>query len=168
MTLPPREGTDQSSNGDGAVALRDHQPEPVPTAAPRTDANVMDPDDPILAGTQAVLKRQLLECKLRLEGEVREKSKLLSDAKKKREDTGVDLFNFQQQLARLQMDLEKAHENHMSIAAAKEQAENRVHKLREDHKKDFRLVKDERIRADKFQEELDRYEHDRVLPIESG
>jgi coiled-coil domain-containing protein 40 len=157
MTLPPNEGRSLSSSPEGAVDSGDHHLEAVPTVIPRTDANVMDPDDPILARTQAVLKKQLVECKIRLEGEVREKSKLLSDAKKKREDTGVHLFNFQQQLARLQMDLEKAHDNHMNIAAATEQAEGRVHKLREDHERDLNLVKDERIRTDKFQEELDRY-----------
>ena len=124
--------------------------------SPQTDANVMDPDDPILARTQAALKRQLEASQLRLQGEVREKAKLLSDAKKHREATGVDLFNFQQQLARLQMDLEKAHDHHTSIAAAKEAAEARVRGLRAQHDDELRAVKDERVRTDKFQEELDR------------
>jgi coiled-coil domain-containing protein 40 len=117
----------------------------------------MDPDDPILARTQAALKNQLVESKLRLEGELREKSKLLRDAQKHREITGVELFNFQQQLARLQMDLEKAHDNHTNIASLKEKATAKVLELQVEHEQELRLVKDERIRADKFQEELDRY-----------
>lgn len=116
----------------------------------------MDPDDPILERTQAALKSQLVESKLRLEGELREKTKLLNDAQKQREDTGVDLFNFQQQLARLQMDLEKVHDKHNSISVLRAKAEARATELKAAHDEELRMVKDERIRTDKFQEELDR------------
>ena len=110
----------------------------------------------MLARTQALLKKQLVESKLRLDGELREKTKILKDAQKRREDTGVELFNFQQQLARLQMDLEKAHESHMHIAALKEKAQGKVSELKASQHEELKLVKGERLRADKFQEELDR------------
>lgn len=116
----------------------------------------MDPNDPVLARTQAVLKRQLVESKLRLDGELREKSKLLKDAQKQREDTGVELFNFQQQLARLQMDLEKAHEKHVALATQKEQAQSKVQALKGSQADELTAVKGERLHADKLQEELDR------------
>jgi DNA repair exonuclease SbcCD ATPase subunit len=143
----------------GGLALPERPEGPAdqdePSANPMAGV-AMDPDDPVLVRTQAVLKRQLTESKMRLEGELREKAKLLRDAQKNREDTGVELFNFQQQLARLQMDLEKAHENHMQIAAQKEQAQGKVEQLKSAQAEEVKLVKGERLRADKFQEELDR------------
>ena len=133
-------------------------------AAVAPAAAVMNPDDPVLARTQAVLKKQLLESKLRIEGEVREKTKLLKDAQKHREDTGVDLFNFQQQLARLQMDLEKAQDRHVQLAEQKEAAGVRVSELKGTHEEEHRHVDEERVNADKFQEELDKCAHVCVPP----
>ena len=43
-------------------------------------------------------------------------------AKKKREDIGVELYTFQQQLAKLQMTLEKAHEDFARQHRAREEA----------------------------------------------
>ena len=120
-------------------------------------SGMMNPDHPLLQRAQAALKKQLQESKLRVEGELREKTKLLNDAKSKRETVGVELFGFQQQLAKLQMDLERAHERHTNIATLKEQADTRLRNFKADHEAELKLTKDERIRADKFQEELDRY-----------
>jgi len=117
----------------------------------------MHPDHPLLARAQEALKKQLQDSQLRLQGELREKTKLLSDAKAKREKVGVELFGFQQQLAKLQMELERAHERHSQTAAHKEQAAARLKSLKTDHATELKLTKDERVRADKFQEELDRY-----------
>lgn len=119
-------------------------------------SGVMHPDHPLLQRAQDALKRQLQESQLRLEGELREKGKMLADAKAKRETVGVELFGFQQQLAKLQMELERAHERHADIAAMKEAADARLGSLKAEHAKEAALTKDERVRADKFQEELDR------------
>lgn len=50
-----------------------------------------------------------------LEEAVRERGKELKDAKTRREDLGVELYGVQQQLAKLQMTLEKAHEEYGEI-----------------------------------------------------
>ena len=42
-------------------------------------------------------------------------------AKKRREEVGVDLYNFQQQLAKLQMQLEKAHEDFAVLTRARQE-----------------------------------------------
>ena len=55
-------------------------------------SGMMNPDHPLLQRAQAALKKQLQESKLRVEGELREKTKLLNDAKSKRETVGVELF----------------------------------------------------------------------------
>lgn len=126
------------------------------TADPGNTFNPLDPDNPLLARAQAALKKQLHDTQLRLEGELREKNKQLSDAKKDKEDLGVSLFNFQQQLAQLQMELEKAHETHSAMAALKEQATQRVCNLKAQHLNEAEEVKGERVRSQRFQEELDR------------
>lgn len=127
----------------------DMQPSP-------NNAVALDPENPLLARAQGALKKQLEDTRLRLEGELREKNKLLSDAQKDKEDLGVCLFNFQQQLAQLQMELEKAHETHSAMAAMKEQITHRVSNLKSLHANEAEQVKGERVRSERFQEELDR------------
>ena len=51
-------------------------------------------------------------------------------AKKRREDIGVELYALQQQLAKLQLQLERTHENYNAIAALREQARPRPRVLR--------------------------------------
>lgn len=116
----------------------------------------VDPDNPLLARAQAALKKQLADARLRLQGELREKNKQLSDALRDKEDLGVSLFNFQQQLASLQMDLDKAQETHSATAELKDQAAQRVFNLRAQHLNEADQVKGERLRTQRFQEELDR------------
>ena len=53
-----------------------------------------------------------------------EQTEELSRAKAAREDIGVQLYQMQQQLAKLQMNLEKVHENHSIIAQMREAAED--------------------------------------------
>ena len=46
----------------------------------------------------------------------------VQDAKQKREDLGVELYGFQQQLAKLQMQLEKSQEQHVQVSQVRAQA----------------------------------------------
>ena len=130
-----------------------------PAQAPadiRNDEAQLDPDDPLLARAQEALKRQLKETQQRVQEELREKTKLLSDAKQRKEDLGVNLFNFQQQLATLQMELEKSHETHTKVAAQKDTIAQRVQEVNTQHDDEMNLHQGEKLRADNLQEELDR------------
>lgn len=60
-----------------------------------------------------------------LEEALREKGKELKDVKTRREDLGVELYGVQQQLAKLQMTLEKAHEEYAEINRVRLQVCNR-------------------------------------------
>lgn len=51
-------------------------------------------------------------------------------AKKEREETGVELYGAQQQLANLQIGLEKAHETYDQISVVRKKAEEDVQRLR--------------------------------------
>jgi coiled-coil domain-containing protein 40 len=116
----------------------------------------LNPDDPLLERAQQALKKQLSETKQRVIEELREKTKLLSDAKQRKEDLGVNLFNFQQQLATLQMELEKSHETHTTMAAIKQEVAQKVSEMKQAYDKEMQAVRGDRLQADKFQEELDR------------
>lgn len=130
-----------------------------PAQAPadiRNDEAQLDPDDPLLARAQEALKKQLKETQQRVQEELREKTKLLSDANQRKEDLGVNLFNFQQQLATLQMELEKSHETHTKVAAQKDTIAQRVQEVNTQHDDEMSTHQGEKLRADKLQEELDR------------
>eukprot|EP00038_Savillea_parva_P031108 m.82876 g.82876 ORF g.82876 m.82876 type:complete len:927 (+) comp9501_c0_seq1:89-2869(+) len=90
----------------------------------------INPDHPALARVQAALKRQILTQKQRLEAEIREKKGHLKEIQRRREDTGVALYNSQQILARQQMKLEKAEDQRAEIAARRDAFNERLDEAR--------------------------------------
>lgn len=116
----------------------------------------LHPDHPLLARAQEALKRQLLANKMRIEGELREKENALKMAKSKRENVGVELYGFQQGLAKLQMQLETTHQNYQAINSLRLQAEAQLAEMRSRVDEDSTTTKIERSRVEKHQLELDR------------
>eukprot|EP00192_Tetraselmis_astigmatica_P001068 CAMPEP_0117679654 /NCGR_PEP_ID=MMETSP0804-20121206/17928_1 /TAXON_ID=1074897 /ORGANISM="Tetraselmis astigmatica, Strain CCMP880" /LENGTH=1089 /DNA_ID=CAMNT_0005489087 /DNA_START=114 /DNA_END=3381 /DNA_ORIENTATION=- len=116
----------------------------------------MHPDHPLLARAQQALKEQLLEARLKLTEELREKNKALKDAKVDREQIGVDLYGVQQQLAKLQLQLERTHENYNVINSVRMQTEEELDMLRHAHEDQEAETLDEQFRVQQFQDELDK------------
>jgi len=116
----------------------------------------MNPEHPLLARAQAALQEQLLESAQKLSEDLREKQKGLKDAKDRRESVGVELYSVQQQLARLQLQLERTHENYNVVNGTRQEAEEELEMLRNAHGEQDAEVQDERFRAQKFQDELDK------------
>uniref|UniRef100_A0A7S0QXY1 Coiled-coil domain-containing protein 40 n=1 Tax=Pyramimonas obovata TaxID=1411642 RepID=A0A7S0QXY1_9CHLO len=116
----------------------------------------LEPNHPLLARAQTALKQQLTEQRLRVEEALRERTEDLRVAKKRREDIGVELYGVQQQLARLQMTLEKTHDNYNVIRRIREQADQDLEQLRAitEEKKD--TTQQERRKVEKFHVELDK------------
>ncbi|KAA6423115.1 MAG: hypothetical protein FRX49_07102 [Trebouxia sp. A1-2] len=115
----------------------------------------LDPDHPLLARAQNALAKQLLAIKYRLESDVREKAVALQHAKTRREAIGVELYNFQQQLAKMQMQLEKAQENFAHISHIRRQAEEQLNSLQKTHAEEEQLTAQEKLKVEKVQNELD-------------
>ncbi|DBA91706.1 TPA: hypothetical protein ACH3X1_003305 [Trebouxia sp. C0004] len=115
----------------------------------------LDPDHPLLARAQNALAKQLLAIKYRLESDVREKAVALQHAKTRREAIGVELYNFQQQLAKMQMQLEKVQENFAHINHIRRQAEEQLHSLQKTHAEEEQLTAQEKLKVEKVQNELD-------------
>ena len=67
----------------------------------------------------------------------------------------MQLYQVQQQLAKLQMNLEKVHENHSIISQLREQAEADLAGIKPTYQGKLVEVKDHRAKYDKYQSELD-------------
>jgi coiled-coil domain-containing protein 40 len=78
-------------------------------------------------GSQTATARLLC----RLEVELREISEDADRARKQREDLGVELYGMQQQLARLQSQLETTHNNSHLIGDIRKKSELDLERLRE-------------------------------------
>ena len=72
---------------------------------------------------------------------------LLQHAKTRREAIGVELYNFQQQLAKMQMQLEKAQENYAHISQIRRQAEEQLQRLQTTHAEEEQLTSQERLKV---------------------
>jgi len=78
---------------------------------------------------QKALRKQLIAQDERLTLELRQKTNELETLKERREALGVDLYGFQQALAKLQMALEKKHDELALTVQSKAQNEEEVSKL---------------------------------------
>ncbi|GFR48625.1 hypothetical protein Agub_g10540 [Astrephomene gubernaculifera] len=114
------------------------------------------PDHPLLRRAQEALRSQFEANRTRLQEELREKTNALQQAKTKREALGVELYGFQQNLAKLQLALEQTHQNYQVINRTREQCEEQLQQLRQQMALEETDTKGERTRVEKFQLELDR------------
>lgn len=87
------------------------------------DEVLLEPDNPLYARIRAVLEKQLTEQNQRLTEDLREKEEEMRRMRKKKEDVGVELYGVQQQLARMQLTLEKTHDNFNIVRKLREEAE---------------------------------------------
>ncbi|KPA76749.1 hypothetical protein ABB37_07576 [Leptomonas pyrrhocoris] len=80
-----------------------------------SDISEIDPDSEILAPVQRRIEEQLRKHLQELTQQLHETNNELSGVEKERETCGVDLYNAQQHLAKLQETFERYHEKHASI-----------------------------------------------------
>lgn len=118
-------------------------------------AGMLEPDHPAMERVQFALQKQLKGAFDLAQLKLSEQSEELARQKRKREDVGVQLYQVQQQLAKLQMNLEKVHENHSIISQLREQAENDLAGIKPTYSEKLSEVKDQRAKYDKYQSELD-------------
>lgn len=72
---------------------------------------------------------------------------VLQHAKTRREAIGVELYNFQQQLAKMQMQLEKAQDNYAHISQIRHKAEEQLQQLQKTHAEEEQLTSQERLKV---------------------
>ena len=116
----------------------------------------LEPDNPLYTRIRAALKTQLDEQQLRLSEESREKEEEFRRIKHKKEDVGVELYGVQQQLARMQLTLEKTHDNFNTVRKLREQAESESRTVNKEYGKKQAELSEQNKRMAKFQTELDK------------
>ena len=112
------------------------------------EEGMLEAEDPIMDRIQFALKKQLKGAYDVAALKVSEQTEELTRKKRQREDIGVSLYAVQQQLAKLQMNLEKVHDNHAIIAQMRETAEEDLAKVRASYEVKYRDAKEHRAKAE--------------------
>jgi len=76
------------------------------------DIGYLPADHPLMARLQNALTKQLTDEHERVDLQLREKEEEVRKVKKEREDTGVQLYGVQHQLAKMQTKFERTHDNY--------------------------------------------------------
>eukprot|EP01135_Chromosphaera_perkinsii_P008456 Nk52_evm24s1360 gene=Nk52_evmTU24s1360 len=92
---------------------------------------VLEPNDRLMATVQQKLKEQLLQQKKEVSEDIREKSEILQQCKREREDLGVKLYGFQQQLVRTQSQLEESQDHLTKVAQSRGYYDKKLNYLKE-------------------------------------
>eukprot|EP00898_Chlorokybus_atmophyticus_P004526 jgi/Chlat1/5074/Chrsp33S08960 len=128
-----RDGLEEQGGGREGAGLLLPVPEDddvVAAAVNNDELDEMDPDHPLLARAQAALTAQLQAAQARVEEALRERGAEAKVAAREREAAGVELYGVQQQLARLQLQLERAHEGATALRDARAAAEADLQEMR--------------------------------------
>merc|ERR1711998_529364 len=120
------------------------------------DAPSLDPNDPLLRPVQAAIYNVLEQNNQKLSLELRGKHEELKRAKSNREETGVDLYTVQQQLAKLQMQLERSHEQYNIMSQMRERSEEDNGKMSDVYQSRKLELQEQRKKLQKYQAELDK------------
>lgn len=111
-------------------------------------------DHPLMKRLQEALKTQLSGELVRVDLQLREKEEHLKKLRKQKEDTGVQLYGVQQQLAQMQVNFEKTHDNYNIIERYRKEAEEQLQVLQEEYEKKKVEVEDQNKKVLKAQDEL--------------
>eukprot|EP00948_MAST-09A_sp_MAST-9A-sp1_P000466 g466.t1 len=112
-------------------------------------------NNPAMQRVQAALKKQLSEHHDRIEIALLEEEEQVKRVKQEREDVGVELYGAQQQLARLQMDLENRHARVSQARDTREEIDNKLVDMQKDEEDIKFQLKDIEAAVKEKQEELD-------------
>eukprot|EP00741_Cyanophora_paradoxa_P005130 tig00000863_g4972.t1 len=113
-------------------------------------------DNEIIQRLNEALTKQLSTEHERIALELREKEEQLRRSKQKRLDIGVELYGAQQQLARMQMQLEKTHDNFNIIMKIREQAEQELEGVKSELVEQRNGVAVQGKKVDQYQADLDK------------
>lgn len=116
-----------------------------------------------MEGLQKVIADQLIRSVERYELELKEIVAKKKKVETEKEETGVRLYNAQQQLAENQMSYEKAHDNYNIIQKLRIESEQKLSKINEgytDKKQRVVTMKSQVTKAQKELENLMRHYHD--------
>ncbi|NWI64273.1 CCD40 protein, partial [Todus mexicanus] len=120
-----------------------------------TELVVLDPEHPLMKRFQAALKNYLTKQMEKVNLELQELKTATKTGRVQREELGVVLYGAQQQLARLQAELEKSSHRRSQAAAARQQLEEELESLRLTYKKMRQNTDDERKKVSAMQTQVE-------------
>ncbi|XP_075296789.1 coiled-coil domain-containing protein 40 [Opisthocomus hoazin] len=123
--------------------------------AEETELVVLDPEHPLMRRFQAALKNYLTKQMEKVNLELQELRKATKTGKVQKEELGVILYGAQQQLAHLQMELEKSHDCCSRAATARWQLEEELEGLRLAYKKMCQNTDEERKKVSTMQTQVE-------------
>ena len=126
----PQDAAEFSDEGDYEDSYGDHTGDQNDAAEDEEEMIRNIGEDPLMERVQEALNKQLTLHFERVDLELRELTEDARMAKESRKDVGVTLYGVQQQLAKLQMDLEETHSKFNGIADRRVKAEDDSRKLR--------------------------------------
>ncbi|NWU70213.1 CCD40 protein, partial [Pterocles burchelli] len=124
--------------------------------AEETELVVLDPEHPLMRRFQAALKSYLTKQMEKVNLDLQELRTATKKGKVQREELGVILYGAQQQLARLQVELEKSHDRRSQTAAARQQLEEELEGLRLTYKKMCQDTDGERKKVSAMQAQVEK------------
>merc|ERR1711959_351165 len=116
----------------------------------------MDPNDPLLARVQSAIKDVLTKNHTKLALDVRGQVEEVKRIKLKREESGVELYTVQQQLAKLQMSLEQAHEQFNIMSQMRMGSEEDNQQISDAYGSRKGELQEQRNKLQKYEVELDK------------
>lgn len=117
---------------------------------------VLDADHPAMRRVQEKLRQQLLRRQAEVEAELRETKAQLKTTNQQREEAGVQLYGAQQELAKLQAQLESINDRCTAATAKRTALEEAVSNLRKKHDEAQAGLQQRQQAAQEAQAEYDR------------
>ncbi|KFV19042.1 Coiled-coil domain-containing protein 40, partial [Tauraco erythrolophus] len=119
------------------------------------DLVVLDPEHPLMRRFQAALKNYLTRQMEKVNLDLQELRTATKKARVQREELGVILYGAQQQLAHLQVELEKSHDRRSQVATARQQLEEELESLRLTYRKTCQNTDEERKKVSAMQTQVE-------------
>ncbi|KAM9222170.1 coiled-coil domain-containing protein 40 [Leptosomus discolor] len=120
-----------------------------------TELVVLDLEHPLMRRFQAALKSHLTKQMEKVSLELQELRAAAKKGQAEREKLGLVLYGAQQQLARLQLELEKSHDRRSQVATARQQLEEELEGLRLTYKQMCQNTHDERQKVSAMQTQVE-------------
>jgi chromosome segregation ATPase len=113
-------------------------------------------DNPLVVRIRDALRKQLEGVNEKVTADLRLQTEAVTRILKRREDVGVELYGVQQQLAKLQNAVEKAHDSFGVVVKVREQSEERKSTILSELSAKSHQLGEQKTRVAKLQGELDK------------
>jgi len=138
------------------MADREQPPENPALLSDEEEEPELSIDNPLVVRIRDALRKQLEGVNEKITADLRLQTEAVTRILKRREDVGVELYGVQQQLAKLQNSVEKAHDTFGAAVQVREQSEERKSTILSELSSKSHQLGEQKTRVAKLQGELDK------------